>query len=98
MRILERMKKAAPIDEKEIMGRLHPKMTLDLALQILPEGAPIDIVLLTKLGLLCNPMEYRVLPSGALMAIATGFSSLAAKTGTSICAPSTCNCAMAAGR
>jgi hypothetical protein len=55
---------------KEIMGLDHPKMTPQLAAKILPHGPRVPVPLLHRLGQLCNPMTYRALPNGELMALA----------------------------
>jgi hypothetical protein len=52
------------------MGLDHPQMTPELAAKILPEGPRVPVPLLHRLGQLCNPMTYRALPTGELMALA----------------------------
>jgi hypothetical protein len=54
----------------EIIGLDHPSMTPDLAAKLLKDGVPIPYALLRRIGPLCDPMRYRVIPNGELMAIA----------------------------
>lgn len=54
----------------EAKGLHHPDMTPDLAMQILPEGPRVPVQLLYRLGALLNPMNYRAVTAGELMAIA----------------------------